>query len=122
DKGDDTICDDITLPTLTKGGTLEETQAMAASYYKVAAIKDRCYTEVAIKIWSPSACNDKIETMDMAKEIGTYDASCGPELCALFGPKHPATSSTIPLIEREEEQLDIPKMVEEALSTQETLN
>ncbi|MBU0460969.1 MAG: 7-cyano-7-deazaguanine synthase [Nanoarchaeota archaeon] len=65
----------------------------------------------------PLLTNDKMETIDIAREIGTFDTSCGPELCSLLGPKHPATSSTPNVIQREEAKIDVGSLVDEALAT-----
>lgn len=72
---------------------------------------------VNIPILRPLLTNDKQETVDLAKKIGTYEESCGPEMCSVLGPKHPATSSTIENIKREEEKLDINKMVEDSVKS-----
>lgn len=70
-----------------------------------------------MSVLRPLLSYDKVETMDIAREIGTYDTSCGPELCALLGPKHPATSSTPQLLEKEEKNLDIDSMIADAMKT-----
>jgi len=69
----------------------------------------------------PLLTNDKVDTLAIAREIGTYDASCGPELCSLLGPKHPATSSTPNLLMREEGKIDVDEMVKSVLETLEEL-
>jgi thiamine biosynthesis protein ThiI len=38
---------------------------------------------------------DKQEIIDRAKAIGTYEASQGPEVCDMFGPRYPATRCTV---------------------------
>src|SRR3989338_1152839 len=61
---------------------------------------------VQISILRPLLCNDKVETIAMAREIDTYEISKGPEVCCLLGPKNPATSSSKEIIEKEEENTD----------------
>ena len=78
------------------------------------AVIDRATSMTVLR---PILCNDKVETINIAKEIGTHDASCGPELCALFGPKHPATSSRIEFVEKEEMNIDVDKMVADVIAT-----
>jgi tRNA uracil 4-sulfurtransferase len=72
---------------------------------------------VKMEILRPILCNDKNETIAIAKKIGTYEASCGPEMCSVLGPKNPATRSTVEKIEREEERLDMTEMIDEAIKT-----
>jgi len=71
----------------------------------------------ALPVWRPLLSYDKQQTMDLAKKIGTYELSIGPEICATLGPKHPATSSTKERIESEEAKLDVDVLVEDAMKT-----
>ncbi len=72
---------------------------------------------VKIKILRPLLCNDKNEIIKLAKEFGTYDLSTGPEMCTVLGPKHPATKSTEELIKKEEEKLDLQKLLKQSLES-----
>ena len=58
---------------------------------------------------------DKNEIIGVAKRIGTYETSCGPELCDTLGPAHPATSSTLTQVLQEEAKLDVAALVANAL-------
>ena len=42
-------------------------------------------------IMRPLLALDKLDIMHMAKALGTYDISTGPEQCDVIGPKHPTT-------------------------------
>jgi len=64
---------------------------------------------------------DKNETIEMAKKLGTYDLSCGPEMCSVLGPKHPATGSTTEIIENEEKKLDLQKLLKESMENMKVL-
>ena len=66
---------------------------------------------VTIPIIRPILCADKDETVKKARKIGTYELSCGPEICCILGPKHPATKATLAQIEAEEEKIDVEMMV-----------
>src|SRR3989344_952072 len=57
---------------------------------------------VKIQILRPLLTYDKIEILNIAKKIGTYDSCIGPEVCDVLGPKHPATISKLEDIEEEE--------------------
>lgn len=68
-----------------------------------------------MEVLRPLLSYDKIETINLAKEIGTYELSTGPEMCSLLGPKHPATRSTLEIIEKEESKLDLKSLIQAAL-------
>ncbi len=67
---------------------------------------------------------DKIEIMDYARKIGTYDTSILPyeDCCTLFVPKHPDTKPKIERIEFAEEKLDMEKLISEAVEGIETID
>ena len=68
-----------------------------------------------LELIRPLLCYDKIEIIDYAKKIKTFDISKGPEICDLLGPRHPATKSEINEILREEKKLNMDKLVKEAV-------
>lgn len=70
---------------------------------------------VSLPVIRPLLGFDKNETIRVAEQIHTYDISAGPEMCSLLGPKHPATHSSMTVVEKEEEQLDIPELIAQAL-------
>lgn len=76
-----------------------------------------------MEVLRPLLSYDKIETIELAKKIGTYELSTGPEMCSLLGPKHPATRSKIEIIEKEESRLDLHLLINDALekTTEENL-
>ncbi len=59
---------------------------------------------------------DKDETVRLAREIGTYAISEGPEICDLLGPTHPATRASVEEVLAEEGKLDVDRLVREALA------
>jgi tRNA uracil 4-sulfurtransferase len=62
---------------------------------------------ISLEIFRPVLTRDKQEIIKIAKEIGTYEISKGPEICNLLGPKHPATKSKAEEIGKELEKLDL---------------
>lgn len=56
----------------------------------------------SLEILRPLLAFDKNEILSIARRIGTYDISCGPEVCDVLGPKHPATKTYLKDIKREE--------------------
>lgn len=76
---------------------------------------------VSLEIFRPLLTYDKEEIVRMAKKIGTYEISKGPEICCLLGPKHPATQSKPEEIGKELEKLDLKMLLEEAVGKAEVL-
>jgi len=56
----------------------------------------------------PLACMDKVEIMDKARQIGTYDISILPfeDCCSLFLPRHPATKPNLNSVVKAEAGVD----------------
>ena len=57
---------------------------------------------VKIQVVRPLLTYDKEEIIAIARKIGTYEVSIGPEVCDVLGPKHPATNSNIEEVKIEE--------------------
>ena len=64
----------------------------------------------------PLLTHNKEEIIRIARRIGTFDISKGPEVCNILGPKHPATKTPLGVIERAELALDIPSLIHDALT------
>lgn len=71
-----------------------------------------------IPIFRPLIGDDKEEIMQIAREIGTYETSilADQDCCSLFVPKHPETMSTPDQAENAERAMDVPRLVQSALS------
>lgn len=65
----------------------------------------------------PVACLDKLEIIDIAKKIGTYETSILPfeDCCTIFVPKHPVIN---PVLEKciEMEKFDYQPLIDECIS------
>ena len=72
---------------------------------------------VRLPVLRPLVTMDKIEIIDYARKIGTYDISILPyeDCCSLFVPKHPATRPNLQKVREAEEKLDIPSLLEGSL-------
>ena len=68
-----------------------------------------------LEIFRPVLTYDKQEIIDLAKKIGTYEISEGPEICNLLGPNNPATKSDLEVIKKELAKLDL-GMLKESLN------
>ena len=76
---------------------------------------------VSMPAFRPLIGMDKIEIMDRAQEIGTYEKSIEPyeDCCTVFLPKHPATKPRLEKILESESRLDIETLVNNAIASQE---
>ncbi len=76
---------------------------------------------VKLEIFRPLLTFDKQEIIEIAKEIGTYEISKGPEICCLLGPKSPATKSDPEQIGEELGKIDVPSLIDESLKKAEII-
>lgn len=67
---------------------------------------------------------DKDEIIERSREIGAFDISIRPyeDCCTVFLPKHPVIKPTIASVLEEESKLEVDKLIEEAMSSLETIN
>lgn len=73
---------------------------------------------VNMPILRPLIGMDKLEIMERAEKIGTYETSILPfeDCCTVFVPKHPVTHPKLERIERSERRLPVDELVEKALA------
>ena len=78
---------------------------------------------VTLPVLRPLVGFDKDEIIDRAKKIGTYETSVLPyeDCCTVFLPEFPATKPKLSFIESEESKLDVTSLVDEAMTTIETI-
>jgi tRNA uracil 4-sulfurtransferase len=76
---------------------------------------------VSIPVIRPLLCNDKQETIDIARRIGTYEIGLERHPPCRFVPKSPATKASISKVEAEEGKLDVEGMVKNALACAEVI-
>lgn len=72
-------------------------------------------------VFRPLVAMDKIDIMNVAREIDTYETSILPyeDCCTIFVPKHPKTKPRVDSIRMAEEVLEIDRLVEEAIKNME---
>lgn len=65
----------------------------------------------------PVACLDKLEIMDIARKIETYDISILPyeDCCTVFVPKHPVINPKLSLCEEMETRFDYQELIDRAM-------
>ena len=78
---------------------------------------------VSLPVMRPLIAMDKIDIMDKAQEIGTYETSIQPyeDCCTVFLPKHPTTKPRLERILRSESRLDCEALIEAAVSAEEII-
>ena len=71
----------------------------------------------------PLACLDKLEIMDIARKIDTYETSILPyeDCCTVFVPKHPAINPKIETAIKEENKFDYDRLINEAVDSLNTI-
>ena len=76
---------------------------------------------VQMPVLRPLVCMDKVEIIDLARRIGTYDVSILPyeDCCTIFDPKNPVTKPTIARAEEFERRWDWQSQVEQCVKTAE---
>lgn len=82
-------------------------------------------TDASVKmpVMRPLIAMDKVDIMEKAQEIGTYETSIQPyeDCCTVFLPKHPVTKPKLERILVSEGKLDCEKLIEEAAASRETI-
>ena len=79
---------------------------------------------VDIPVMRPLIALDKVDIMDIARDIGTYEKSIEPyeDCCTVFLPKHPVTRPKLSKIEKSESKLDVEQLIENALASEEVID
>lgn len=72
----------------------------------------------------PVACLDKIEIIEIAKKINTYETSVLPyeDCCTIFLPKHPVINPRLDKCLEYEKALDYSSLIKEAINNMETID
>ncbi len=75
-------------------------------------------------VFRPLIAMDKIDIMDISRDIGTYETSILPyeDCCTIFVPKHPKIKPRVDLIRNSESALDIDRLVQECIDNMEIYN
>ena len=76
-----------------------------------------------IPVIRPLACMDKLEIIDIAKKIGTYDVSILPfeDCCTVFVPKHPVINPVLEKCVLEENKFNWEELIDEAIDNIEVI-
>ena len=76
-----------------------------------------------IPVIRPVACMDKLEIIDIAKKIGTYETSILPyeDCCTIFLPKHPVINPEIDRCIMYEKRFNYEELIDECVNGIETI-
>lgn len=74
-------------------------------------------SSVNIPVFRPLIGFDKVDIIEIAKDIETFETSIQPfeDCCTVFLPKHPVTRPKVEDIENSEEALDVDELIENAI-------
>lgn len=78
---------------------------------------------VHMPVIRPLVCYDKVEIIDLARKIGTYETSILPyeDCCTIFDPKNPVTKPSVEKAEHFESQFPYEELLDKCLATEETV-
>ena len=98
--------------------TGENLGQVASQTAEALVVTDAC---VQMPVMRPLITMDKVDIMDKAMEIGTYEKSIEPyeDCCTVFLPKHPTTKPRLAQIEASESLLDVEGLVDAAVKSEE---
>jgi thiamine biosynthesis protein ThiI len=101
--------------------TGENLGQVASQTAEALVVTDGC---VSMPVMRPLIAMDKVEIMDRAQKIGTYETSIEPyeDCCTVFLPKHPSTKPRFDRIMESESSLDIDKLVNDAVDSEEIVS
>ena len=79
---------------------------------------------VKIPVIRPVACFDKLEIIDIAKKIDTYNTSILPyeDCCTIFVPKHPVINPKIEKCLEYESKINYEELIKEAIKNTKTIS
>ncbi len=78
---------------------------------------------VDIPVIRPLCCLDKLEIIDIAKKINTYEISILPyeDCCTIFVPKHPVINPSIKKAKEYEDKIEFQQMIDEIMDNIEVI-
>ncbi|MGE5679190.1 MAG: tRNA uracil 4-sulfurtransferase ThiI [Pseudomonadota bacterium] len=80
-------------------------------------------SELVLPVFRPLIGMDKVDIMDISRNIDTYETSILPyeDCCTIFVPKHPKTRPRLAEIKKSEESLDFEGLMKDALENAEVV-
>ena len=101
--------------------TGENLGQVASQTAEALVVTDAC---VKMPVMRPLIAMDKVDIMDKAEEIGTFETSIQPyeDCCTVFLPKHPTTKPRLERIMESESHLDVEGLIEAAVASEEIVH
>lgn len=100
--------------------TGENLGQVASQTAEALVVTDAC---VKMPVMRPLIAMDKVDIMEKAEEIGTFETSIQPyeDCCTVFLPKHPTTRPKLERIMASESKLDVEALVDAAAASAEVV-
>ncbi len=100
--------------------TGENLGQVASQTAEALVVTDAC---VKMPVMRPLIAMDKVDIMDKAEEIGTFETSIQPyeDCCTVFLPKHPTTKPKLDRILESESHLNVEELVDAAVASAEVV-
>lgn len=78
---------------------------------------------IKMPVIRPVACFDKLEIINLAKKVGTYDISIRPyeDCCTIFVPEHPVINPVLKLAMEYENSFDYETLIKDAVNSDEVI-
>lgn len=78
---------------------------------------------ISMPVLRPLVCQDKVEIIDLARKIDTYETSILPfeDCCTIFDPKNPVTKPLLEKCEQYEARFDYQPLLENCIDTMNTV-
>lgn len=101
--------------------TGENLGQVASQTAEALVVTDAC---VKMPVMRPLIAMDKVDIMEKAEEIGTFETSIQPyeDCCTVFLPKHPTTKPKLERIQESESRLDVEALVDAAVASAEIVH
>lgn len=101
--------------------TGENLGQVASQTAEALVVTDAC---VKMPVMRPLIAMDKVDIMEKAEEIGTFETSIQPyeDCCTVFLPKHPTTKPKLERITASESKLDVEALVDAAVASAEIVH
>lgn len=107
------LAEKYNIHSVTTGESIGQ---VASQTMEALVVSDDCSDR---PVFRPLVAMDKVDIMDISREIDTYETSILPyeDCCTIFVPKHPKTKPRLQEIIKSESALDIDKLVDDAIET-----
>lgn len=109
------LAEKLDIDSITTGESIGQ---VASQTMDGLIVSDNCADRPTFR---PLIAMDKTDIMDISRKIGTYETSILPyeDCCTIFVPKHPKTNPKLDTIIKQEENLNVDELVNNAIENME---